>query len=797
MKISLNWLSDLVDIKPNLDTEELAWRLTESSAEIEHIIKKGDNLNKIVVGEVIESEKHPDADKLTVNKIDAGDGKILPVVCGAPNMRSGIKVALALVGAEVLWHGEGKPVVMEKTKIRGEVSEGMACAPEEIGLSDMFDTDGIIELDTDAPAGTPLAEALNLNDTIFDIDNHAITHRPDLFSHRGFAREISALGLGDLKIKELVAPSCTGDLPFKLTLNEKAMPSYAGIVIKNVKNIDSPDWMKTRLASCGIRSLGLLVDITNYVMLELGMPLHAFDLRTLDGKELNFRLSKSGEKVKTLDGIERELDENIIIADNGTDIIDLCGIMGGENSGIKDDTTDIFLHSPVYDSVLIRRGMISLRHRTDAGTIYEKGIDPFLAKDGLLRAMEIIKEVLPESIFASKIISENNNNTPPSSIKITKEYLNTLIGSEVSEDEIKSIEKLGIKVEISSDEIIATPPTYRRDLTIPADIAEEIARLKGYNTIEESLPNIAMRSPEPQPQREVEKIIRNTLLGLGLDETVNYSLLGKKLLASSGMQDKEDSLIEIMNAVSEDFAYFRPHLLPRLLETAQRNIYADTKDIRIFEIGKVAELEGDKFTEKTDCGIIFMPKDSENIFYEAKGIAEEILRTLDIDFSSKPTSITRNYLHPARIAELCVDDAILGYVAEIHPLVLDNFDIKNKVAVIMLDTESLAKHKKDELTQVAPLPEYPSIERDISALFDIKTEVGSLLANLITTSDLLENVELFDVYTDKKLEQDEKKSLAFRFIYRADDKTLTDEEIEKEFEKAVNLLEKSGAEIRK
>lgn len=800
VKISLDWLSDFVKIDAKVNEEELVWRLTEGTAEIEHVQKMGEGLEGVVVGVVRKSAKHPDADKLTVNEVEVEDGKMLPVVCGAPNMREGIKVILAKVGARVRWHGEGELVTLEKTKIRGEVSEGMACAVEEVGLEGVVaQKDGeIAELETEAEAGTPLAEALGLNDTVLEIDNHAITHRADLFSQRGVAREVVGLGMGEWVEREVPEVEGKGELPFKLVLGEGVMSNYAGVVVKGVANSPAPEWMRRRLLACGVRPLGALVDVTNYVMLELGMPMHAFDLRVLEGNDFNFRLSKEGEKVVTLDGVERELPEGIIVADDGEEIVDLCGIMGGEKSGVKDDTGEIFLHAPVYDKVLIRKGMVALKHRTDAGTIYEKGVDPALAREGLERAVQLLKEVFPEVEVGSGVVEMECELGDPEAVEVGKEFLEGVLGMEVGDEDVVRLEPLGFLVESGEDGWRVSPPSWRREVTIQEDVAEEVARMRGLNNIPEELPKVQMHAPERQVMLELKKNLAERMVGFGFDEVVGFSLVGRELLRRARVEVGENELIEVENAVSDDFRFFRPNMLPRMLEMLERNVHVGASGVKIFEIGRVAREEGGEPREEEKMVVVWYEEGAEGAFFEIKGVVEELVDGLGVPLGLTELSEGQvpEFIHPTRQCVWADGSRSVCEAAELHPVVGEEFDARGRVGVAVLDLDVMAELWDRDHTLVEELPKFPGVKRDVAAVFGEEVRVGEVLEKMKASSELLVKVELFDVYRDEKLKEAGRKSLAFRLEYRDAGKTLTEAEVEGEHARVLEVVKVCGGEVR-
>ncbi|MBN1258666.1 phenylalanine--tRNA ligase subunit beta, partial [Candidatus Peregrinibacteria bacterium] len=488
MKISLSWLQDFITLKEK-DSHKIKDVITANTAEIETMERQGEHLEGIVVGKVAELSKHPNADALTLAKVDNGQ-EVLKVVCGGTNLKEGMKVALAQIGAVVKWHGT-EVVKMEKAKIRGEESFGMICGADEIGLLEMFPKKSekeIVDLShLDVRAGTPLAEALGLNDVVLDIDNHAITHRADLFSHRGFAREFVANNLGAWKKQKIFKmPATNSPAPINMTIKNKDVCSrYMGVYITGIEIADSPEWMKQKLSACGVRPISNIVDITNYVMLELGMPLHAFDLTQVKGKKWTMRKSKKGEITVTLDEKEHELLDDVVILEDGHEIFDLCGIMGGYTSGIGPHTKHIWLHSPVYNPTLIRRAMRGLAQVSDASIIYEKGVDDELAADGLYRAAELILRLCPKAKVASKVMDIRNVKPETRKLDLKHAQIERLVGQKIAPKETEKILKdLGFALVKKAGGYSATVPSWRfGDVHLEADLIEEIARVHGYNNI--------------------------------------------------------------------------------------------------------------------------------------------------------------------------------------------------------------------------------------------------------------------------------------------------------------------------
>ena len=791
MKISLNWIKNFIDLT-EIDVDKIQEITTANTAEIETIEKQGEDLDNIVVGVIKELKDHPDADALRIAMTSDGKENI-QIVCGGSNLKVGMKVALAKLGAIVSWHGT-ETVEMKKAKIRGIESFGMICASEEIGLGEMFPKTGEKEIldisNIDAPAGTPVKEALGLDDVILDIDNHAITNRSDLFSHRGFAKEFVANKLGKFKkINEFTAPKNNTPAPIKINIEDKEICSrYTGLCIKNIKIKESPDWIKKQLDACGIRPINNIVDITNYVMLEQGIPLHAFDLDQIKGKEWTMRRSEKGEKVITLDEQEHKLMNDVVILDDGNEIFDLCGIMGGKNSGVNDNTNTIWLHSPVYHPTLIRKAMRGLGQISDAAIIYEKGIDTELSPIGLNRAIELILELCPNAKISSEIIDIQNKKPENRKIELELSQVERLIGKKIEGKEIENtLEILGFKLEKNKKGYTVSIPSFRLgDVEGEADLIEEIARIHGYNNIKSINPNTDIEPVYINKEREFSKNIKNKLSGFGFNEIYTFAFLGEELMKKTGMKVNE-SAIEIENPISNDMSLMRQSLLPRTLETIASNLrYKDS--FKVFELNKIYIKTKEDHTEDRQLIIATVNED----FKTLQGVIENI----DINVEKVKKENKNNYMHPGRVAELITRGQKVGDLYELHPQIAKNFDIKSRVTIAEINLEKIYGMNIDHHPKYIEIPKFPSIKLDISILISKKNPASDYFKIIEKTDKtLISNIELIDEYTGNKID-DDKRSITFSITYQSSDHTLTDEEVNEIHEKVIENLKNKGVEIR-
>ncbi len=793
MKISLNWLQNFIDLTET-DHEKIKEVITARSAEIETMENTGEHLEGIVLGHIDKLMPHPNADKLQLTIIDNGQEK-LQVVCGGSNLKEGMKVAFAQIGAVVKWSGK-ELIKMEKAKIRGEESFGMICASEEIGLSEMYpakEEHEIIDLShIDAPIGTPLAKVLGMDDTVIDVDNHAITNRADLFSHRGFAREFVACGLakwtvGDGYIRPKLQTDNNTPLPVEIEIKDpETCTNYLAIYITGIEVKESPEWMQKHLSACGIRPISNIVDITNYVMLELGMPLHAFDLDQIKGKKWVMRKSKKGEKVITLDEKEIELFDGITILEDGHEIFDLCGIMGSLHSGIKAKTNRVVLHAPVFNPSITRRAVRGLGQISDASTIYEKGVDNELAMDGLIRAVNLILEICPNAKIASKILQHKNYKPENRIIKLRNKQVERLVGAKISSKEItKILTDLGFELKENKEGFDVNVPSWRlNDVNMEADLIEEVARIYGYDEIPFDTPNADI-SPIPISKHRVyEKEMKDNLVSLGFNEIYTFAFLGEDLLAKSSMASDGKS-IHVANPISNDMAIMRQSLLPRTLEVIADNLRYQ-KEFSLFEMSRTYHKKGSKCEERNELILATAGKD----FRELQGIIETL------GFTLKPTDAESNHIHPGRQASLILRGQSIGSIYELHPQIAKNFGLKATITIAEVDISAIHDMNMDHVPKFVELPKFPAIQLDVSIMIP-KKGLSEKYLNAIRKSDktLVRSIELIDEYTGDKIGTD-KRSLTYSITYRSDTETLTDEQVSGIHQKVLANLKTAGASIR-
>jgi phenylalanyl-tRNA synthetase beta chain len=834
MKISLNWLKDFIELKET-DPQKISDILTDSAAEVEEFHVQSKGLEKVFVGEILEIHAHPDADKMRVTKVQVGK-EVLQIVCGAKNICEGMKVPVALAGSVLPGDFE-----IKKADKRGVESCGMICSESELGISD--ESEGIMGLDKMALSGESIVEYLGLDDVIFEIENTTITNRPDLFSHIGFAREFVALGLaqnveGSSKSKGHQSRGGGNPFPLKFNIESKDLASrICGAEIKNFKIAPSPKWMQKRLIACDIRPINNLVDITNYVMLEQGMPMHAFDLESIEGESITLRSSKKGEKVTTLDKVERVLPENVIILEDKKKVFDLCGIMGGESSGVKNTTSHVWLHSPVYDPIRIRRASITLSHRSDASVIYEKRVPNSSAKVGLIRALELMQELCPEAEIASELLDIDNEPSKERSIELRLEKVYRVLGEEISEERIKEIlEALGFtchsreggnpvlqnkgveaihKQEIDSDNgllqkkchaepveadifssqrqkgevlLIKVPDFRFKDIQIEEDLIEEIIRIYGLSNIQMELPDIKMDFSESIPSFPLEQKIKN-ILAQHAHETIHYSFLGLDLLEKIG-EEKMPKRIEILNPLGEEHRYMRSSLAPYLLGSIAKNSRHEEK-FALYEFGKVFHLNENRQVQETKH-LAYASYDSS--FYETKEVLQQLFQEIDMKIQLKEAKEIPKYSHPGQVAEIHFQGKKIGFISSIHPKILKNFDIQKPLAYFEWNFDALA-HAKRKPKQHLSVNKFPSISRDQNFILDRKILAEDFMKKIQKGVAHLSSLEIKDIYEGEHIPEG-KKCVTIHAVYQSDSETLTDSQVEGIHKKLVENAVSFGGELR-
>ena len=782
MKISLEWLTEFITWVET-DPKAIAERLTLSTAEVEDIQIQGELLEHCVVGKITALKKHPDADRLSIAEVQTEQGT-KTVVCGGTNLREGMQVAFAHIGATVEWHGTER-VTLKPTKIRGIESSGMICAAEELGLKDLFPAkkeDGeraIVDLtDKGFETGAPLREALGLTDTVLHVNNTSITARPDLFSHLGFARECVALGLATWKEKPSYkvprSSSKAASLPMKIECPEK-MPRYLACLL-NIEGLgETPEWMKRRLIATGWRPVSLPVDITNYVTMELGVPLHSFDADDIEGT-VHVRLSKKGEKVTTLDKTELVLPEGALVLSDDKGIFDLLGIMGGLRSSTKPATKKIYLHAAALDPSTIRRTVLATGHRTDAATVYEKGV-PFLSTEqGFVRALELFLKLVPGATVASAIENQGTNGAAPT-IAISLDSLRAFLGMEIAEAEVTRIltdlECIVRKNRIKG-EIAVSPPLHRlRDLTGTHDILEEVGRIYGFENITPAMPAASLHIPVLEHRLHT---MRDTLKARGFYEIVPLSFVSPALLQDSALP-VEDA-IAIQNPLGAETSLLQTSTLPALLKHAQGELPMAERSLHTFHAAHVFR-KGQP--EHAEMGLLIAAREETDLLHDPFLVLRQTLlhcaESIGYELTAQPMQSPPPLAHPGRAAKLYLGKKEIGQLFEIHPSVRARFDLPHRAAAATIHLSELFASPTPTVL-LRPIPVFPAVVYDETVERKFSEPQQDLLQKIRAGSPLLENVSVQDVYRNAK-STDDRYKLTLRFTYRAPDRTLTEEEAKK------------------
>lgn len=787
MLISLDWLKQYVDIKENL--KELDNALTMIGQEVEAIDVQGKDLDNVVVGQIVEYGKHPNSDRLTLLKVNVGKDEPLQIVCGAPNHKLGDKVVVATIGAVL--PGDFK---IKKSKIRDVESFGMLCSEVELGLGE--DADGIIILPEDAPVGEEYRKYAGLDDVIFELE--ITPNRPDCLSHIGIAREIAAYY--GRKVKYPVAnftETIESTTKYaKVTVEDKERcKRYRGRVITNVKVGESPEWLKKRIRAMGMHPINNIVDITNFVMFEYNQPMHAFDLDKVENGSVVVRSATPGEKITTLDGVERELNNEELVIANDDKAIAIAGIIGGVETEITPETKNIFLEVANFEPSNIRKTARRLGVTTESSYRNERGMDPEGVEEASDRAVALIVEIAGGEVLDGAI-DRYVEKPQKFEIPLSFEKLNKFVGKEISEDVVgKILSNLGLGIKkLSQDTIIVTPPSFRGDLTRTADIYEEIIRMYGFDNIEAIMPveNIQAGTREPNVELtdEAKKIIRE----IGLQEVVNYSFIPRNAVEILNIKDP---VINISNPLSEDMAILRPTLMWSLLANIRDNINRNQFDLRLAEVSRIFT-PGEKLAneELRICiGLagrpertLWNPKPESYDFYTIKGYVEKVMDFLGISRYRLSRTTDTNF-HPGRSAEISIGNDVVGVFGEIHPDVQEKMEIKReRVYIAELNLAKLAKYRKKTI-KYESIVKYPEVTRDLAIVLDRDVLVGDMVDAIKRVSPLIEKVDIFDVYQGEKIDAD-KKSAAISIVLRNKTKTLDEKEINGVIEKVLALIAK-------
>ena len=797
MLVSYNWLKQYTNVEDNANA--LAEKITRGGIEVEGVEYLAEEISGVVVGYVESKEKHPDAEKLNVCQVNVGEEENLQIVCGAPNVDAGQYVIVAKVGAKL------PGIKIKKAKLRGVESQGMICSLGELGLSKSVVPknyqEGIYVFETEQEFGSDVVELLGLNDYILDL---SITpNRADALSMRGLTYELGALYNNKVDFKDVEKEENYEATSLQVAIESDSCRNYVGQVVKNVEVKDSPLWLQTRLMNSGIRPINNIVDITNYVLLEFGQPMHAFD-KDLVGDNIVVRDAKEGEVLETLDGEERKLQATDLVITDGTRAIALGGVMGGKNTEVSEKTKNIILESAYFNPTSVRRTSAAHGLRSDSSARFEKGIDPNMQKAALARAVELILELCPNAVVESSVGVVNKEEEKV--VGITTSYINNYLGITLSTEEIVAIlEGLSFSVELTGESLVVKVPTRRPDISIKQDLVEEVIRIYGYDNLASTLPKFSKTTKGGLTySQKMVRDLRAVYASLGFNDTINYSLVSEE--EATGYTLENHHKVRLLMPMTETHSTLRQSLVPGLLNTVQYNVARKQKDLKLLEIGRVFFGSGDDNIQPKETLYLsaaltgeeratkWLKESSTLDFFAAKGYLEVVFERLGLEEKVTYKKSTLEGMHPGRFAEVYLGEKRIGFIGEVHPQVADKLGLNTTyVFEINLDeviSESKVKPKYEEVTK------YPEITRDIAMLVDVKDEYQNIY-NVIESvnSRLITNVELFDLYVGAELLAG-KKSLALTITYSDKQKTLTDEEVTAVHEKVLAALTAYGAIIR-
>ncbi|MBE6692165.1 MAG: phenylalanine--tRNA ligase subunit beta [Ruminococcaceae bacterium] len=786
MEVSLNWLKDYVNVPD--DIKEFCEAMTMTGTKVEGYSITGSDIEKVVVGKIMSTEPHPDSDHLIICQVDVGKEEKLQIVTGAQNIKAGDVVPVCLDGAKL---PGGKTI--KNGKLRGVPSQGMLCSLGELGLSvndfPYAIEDGIFVLQEECNLGDDIKEVCKINDTVVEFE--LTFNRPDCLSYIGIAREVAAtfgtkVNIPQPKVTEIASDKKASDYISVNIHNKELCPRYTARVVKNVKIGPSPLWLRAKLRAAGVRPINNIVDITNFVMLEYGQPMHAFDYEYIKSREINVRNANEGETIVTLDGVERNLTSDMLVIADGSRAVALAGVMGGENSEITENTTTVVFESANFARENIRKTSKSVGLRTDSSAKFEKGLPACNTLPAVDRAAELVT-LLGCGEIVEGIIDVNYADISQRTVAYNPEKINALLGTDISNEEM---DKILASVELIADGKggLSVPP-YRSDIINTADIAEEVVRLYGFDNIEPTMFRGAADLGGRTPHEAFRYRINDAMAGLGYCECCTYSFVSPNAVDKINLPEDSDlrDYIRLINPLGEDTSVMRTHPLPSMLEVLSRNVNRKVEKCRMSEIMTIYRRNGDLSDETKTLCFAFTPDCGG--FYDIKADAEALFIRLNI--------CARNYVavsddpsfHPGRCADIFVGETVVGRIGEIHPLVCENFDLPRGVCAAMVYTEALLGSVKTERSYI-PLPVYPAMERDIALICDKNHEAAKLLADIRSYANKsLESASVFDVYSGKGVEEG-KKSVAVRLVFRLADKTMTDEDADAGVNKILKKLEK-------
>ncbi|HDA5768890.1 TPA: phenylalanine--tRNA ligase subunit beta [Staphylococcus aureus] len=800
MLISNEWLKEYVTIDDSVS--DLAERITRTGIEVDDLIDYTKDIKNLVVGFVKSKEKHPDADKLNVCQVDIGEDEPVQIVCGAPNVDAGQYVIVAKVGGRL-----PGGIKIKRAKLRGERSEGMICSLQEIGISSNYIPksfeSGIYVFSESQVPGTDALQALYLDDQVMEFD--LTPNRADALSMIGTAYEVAALYNTKMTKPETTSNELELSANDELTVtieNEDKVPYYSARVVHDVTIEPSPIWMQARLIKAGIRPINNVVDISNYVLLEYGQPLHMFDQDAIGSQQIVVRQANEGEKMTTLDDTERELLTSDIVITNGQTPIALAGVMGGDFSEVKEQTSNIVIEGAIFDSVSIRHTSRRLNLRSESSSRFEKGIATEFVDEAVDRACYLLQTYANGKVLKDRVSSGELGAfiTP---IDITADKINRTIGFDLSQNDIVTIfNQLGFDTEINDDVITVLVPSRRKDITIKEDLIEEVARIYGYDDIPSTLPVFDKVTSGQLTDRQYKtRMVKEVLEGAGLDQAITYSLVSKEDATAFSMQQRQT--IDLLMPMSEAHASLRQSLLPHLIEAASYNVARKNKDVKLFEIGNVFFANGEgELPDQVEylSGILtgdyvvnqWQGKKETVDFYLAKGVVDRVSEKLNLEFSYRRADI--DGLHPGRTAEILLENKVVGFIGELHPTLAADNDLK-RTYVFELNFDALMAVSVGYINY-QPIPRFPGMSRDIALEVDQNIPAADLLSTIHAHGgNILKDTLVFDVYQGEHLEKG-KKSIAIRLNYLDTEETLTDERVSKVQAEIEAALIEQGAVIR-
>lgn len=791
MKVPYNWLKDYVEI--NVDPHTLGDKLTLSGSALEEVIIQGDNIKNVVTGKITKIEKHPDADRLNVCQVNIGKEEI-QIVTAATNMKEQDIVPVAL-HKSILADG----TEIKKGKMRGVVSNGMFCSEEELGIAGDEPVHGLMILPSDAPLGMDIKEYLGLNKAILDFE--ITSNRPDCLSMVGMARETAATLRTNYTMPNFnYEVKCSTNIndELKVEVKDKLCRRYMARGVKNVKVEPSPSWMQERLLEAGVRPINNIVDITNFVMLEIGQPMHAFDARQIESKTIVIEKANDGEKFTTLDEIERELDSSILMIKDGSKSVAVAGIMGGLNSEIQDDTTEVIFESANFEGTNIRVSSKKLNLRSESSSRFDKDIDPNLAKLAIDRACALICELNCGEVMEGTI-DIYNDVKEEGSITVNSTWINKFLGTEISKEEMKeALDSLDLITEIKNEDLIISIPTFRIDIAIKEDIAEEIARIYGYDKIPTTIFKVSTeREPKYKNELLTDKVIE-IMVASGVNQSISYSFVSPKVFDKVNIPVDSElrNVVKIKNPLGEDYSVMRTTTLPSIMESLGRNYSRNNDYVRLFEIGRIYLPNENEKQLPTEKNVLTIGIYGDCDYLDLKGIVENIIDGLGISKAKYVRESENQSYHPGKTAALMVRNKKVGAFGEVHPDVTENYGINVNCYVAELDLDSLFE-ASTTVKSYKPLPKFPAVTRDIALLCDDSILVAEIEETIRKAGgNLVEKVQLFDIYKGAQIPEG-KKSIAYAIAYRDEKKTLEDKDISKVHDKILKALEhKLGAVLR-